>query len=384
MMRLTRPSFLSQTCRNFTRGFATKAPTAVVMMNMGGPATLDQVGFFLNNLFSDPEIIKLGPLQNTLGPYIAKRRTPKIIEQYDQIGGGSPIGKWTDVQGKAMTDLLDKLSPDTAPHKHYTAFRYAHPLTEQAVDEMVADGVTRAVAFSEYPHWSCTTTGSSMNHLNRTLEAKGLSDQIKWSVVDRWPLAPGFIQAVAERIVEALPQFEGKEAPTILFSAHSLPQYVVSRGDPYANEIAATSYAVMKKLEKEFNQDLAHMISWQSKVGFLPWLSPSTSGTLAELGKRGKKSVLVVPIAFTSDHIETLFEIDIEYREEAEAVGIENFHKTEGLNASKTLIQTKADLVLESLTGGKNSASLQYPIRCVECANPDICRPKLNPAFPEA
>lgn len=377
------------------------------MMNMGGPATLDQVEFFLNNLFSDREIINLGtrppdqniesapadllcilfccvgPLQNFLAPRIVKKRTPKIAEQYRQIGGGSPIGKWTDIQGAGLTKLLDQVSPETAPHKHYIAFRYAHPLTESALEQMKADGVTRAVAFSQYPHWSCTTTGSSINHLNRTLKQKGLQDEFKWQVLDRWPLAPGFIQAVSERIMEAMPKFEGKEPPMVVFSAHGLPQYVVNRGDSYANEVAATAYAVMNSLEAQLGKRLSHMVSWQSKVGFLPWLAPSTQTTLEQLGERGQKSVLVVPIAFLQDHIETLFEIDIELAEVADKVGITTFARTEGLNDSPTLIKAQAELVAELLKSDKNHSSMQFPHQCVQCANPDICRGLPNPVHPQ-
>jgi ferrochelatase len=354
------------------------------MMNMGGPQTLDDVEFFLTNLFTDPEIIPMGKVQKWVGPYVAKRRTPKIIEQYRQVGGGSPIRKWTDVQGEGMVALLDEMSPTTAPHKHYVAFRYADPLTESVLDEMKADGVTRAVAFSQYPHWSCTTSGSSFNHLWRSLKAKNMEEDIKWSIIDRWYLAPGFIRALTERIEEALPQFD--QPPVIVFSAHSLPQKVVSRGDPYANEIAATAGAVMDQLTQILGKRLPHILAWQSKVGPLPWLKPSTQDTLTSLGARGQKDVLVVPIAFTSDHIETLFEIDIEYKEVAEEAGVSNFRRTESLNASPTLIQTQADLVASMLNPvegeGKNHYSPQYPLQCVNCANPTICRGMVNPAYP--
>lgn len=152
------------------------------------------------------------PFQSFLAPFIAKRRTPKIEAQYAQIGGGSPIKSWTKIQGDGMAKLLDELSPATAPHKAYTAFRYAKPLTEDCLAEMKADGVKRAIAFTQYPQYSCSTTGSSLNELWRELvrgPADGTGKElgkpaedlgIEWSVIDRWGLHPGFIDVCPLRI----------------------------------------------------------------------------------------------------------------------------------------------------------------------------------------
>lgn len=163
---------------------------------MGGPSTLDEVGDFLSRLFHDRELIQL-PWQSRLAPLIAARRTPKIREQYAKIGGGSPILRWTRTQGAAMAQLLDELHPETAPHKAYTAFRYAQPLTGVALDEMRADGVQRAVAFTQYPQYSCSTTGSSLNELYRELARRskegGPEKDMSWSVIDRWPTHPGLV-----------------------------------------------------------------------------------------------------------------------------------------------------------------------------------------------
>ena len=186
----------------------TPPKTAIVMLNMGGPNDLDETGPFLSNLFNDGEIIQLGPLQNYLGPWIAHRRTPKVRKQYDEIGGRSPIRIWTEKQGQGMVEILDKISPETAPHKHYIMFRYAAPLTEETLLQMKADGVTRAIAFSQYPHWSCTTSGSSMNHLWRELKRLNMGDDFEWSLIDRWPLHDGFLNAVKKRITIGLEQFD--------------------------------------------------------------------------------------------------------------------------------------------------------------------------------
>jgi len=218
------------------------------MMNLGGPATLDQVEPFLLRLFSDKELIPL-PLQSTLAPFIAKRRVPQIKDQYAQIGGGSPITMWSNTQGKLMTELLDKLSPETAPHKHYIAFRYTNPLTDEMLAAMAKDGVQQAIAFTQYPQYSCSTTGSSVNELVRKLKsAQGsaaAAKDIKWSVIDRWPTHPGLVESFADRIKQGLEKFGPpavQKDVVVMFSAHSLPLSVVDRGDPYSAEVATTVY----------------------------------------------------------------------------------------------------------------------------------------------
>jgi protoporphyrin/coproporphyrin ferrochelatase len=147
---------------------------------------------FLKNLFMDGDLIPL-PFQSALAPVIARRRTPKIEKQYEDIGGGSPILKWSRLQGDRMAALLDELNPESAPHKAYVAFRYANPLTDKTVKEMKADGVKRAVAFTQYPQYSCSTTGSSLNELYKLGKA-GIADGMEWSVIDRWGTHPGFIE----------------------------------------------------------------------------------------------------------------------------------------------------------------------------------------------
>ena len=344
------------------------------MLNMGGPNDLDEVGPFLKNLFSDGEIITLGPLQNILGPMISTRRTPAIKEQYAKIGGRSPIRKWTDEQGRGLVKHLDKLHPETAPHKAYTMFRYARPLSEETLLEMKRDGVKRAIAFSQYPQFSCTTTGSSLNHLWRELRRLDLGDAFEWSVIDRWPMHDGFLEALTDRVARGLETFDAdiRDRVVVVFSAHSLPMKVVNRGDQYVPEVAATANAVMERLDFANR----HVVAWQSQVGPLPWMGPQTGDVLKGLAAQGHKHVLAVPIAFTSDHIETLFEIDIEYKEEAEELGID-FRRSESLNGSPLIIKAQADIVAEHLRSGELHTP-QYRMNCAMCVNP-TCRTIINP-----
>ena len=284
----------------------------------------------------DGDLIPL-PFQRFLAPIIARRRSPRIEQQYADIGGGSPILRYTRLQGDGMAQLLDELHPETAPHKAYVAFRYAKPLTEETARQMKEDKVERAIAFTQYPQYSCSTTGSSLNELYRRGKA-GNFGKVEWSVIDRWGTHPGFIevcfevchvqihllkkktsiQAVAQNIEAALARFpEEKRSETVLlFSAHSLPMSVVNRGDPYVLEVSASVAAVMKRL-KHSNP---YRLVWQSQVGPSAWMGMQTGEAIKGLARLKKKQVVLVPIAFTSDHIETLYELDLEYIKEGKEV----------------------------------------------------------------
>lgn len=221
----------------------------------------------MSSLEADSDLIPLGPLQKYLGPLIARRRTPKIIQQYNEIGGGSPIRKWSEHQAAETCKILDKSHPSTAPHFPYVAFRYAAPITEDTFLKMQEDGVTRAVAFTQYPQYSCSTTGSSLNELWRLSKKFDPENKIRWSVIDRWPTHDGLVSSFAEHIKAKLDTYsqEDREKVVILFSAHSLPMSVVNRGDPYPAEVAATVWAVMSKLG--FSNP--YRLVWQSQVGTL-------------------------------------------------------------------------------------------------------------------
>ncbi|MGW8267959.1 MAG: ferrochelatase, partial [Longimicrobiales bacterium] len=336
------------------------APTGIVLLNMGGPRTLEEVGPFLLELFEDREIIQL-PAQRWLGPFIAKRRTPSVTRLYQEIGGGSPILHWTEEQGRGMVERLDRLSPETAPHKFYVAFRYVSPFSEDALKQMKADGVRRAIAFTQYPHYSCATTGSSLNELWRVAGRLGMATEFEWSVIDRWPTHPGFIKAMTRTVVAGLDQFpEGeRDDVLLLFSAHSLPLIFIDRGDPYPQEIGASVHEVLK--EGGFANEF--ILSYQSEVGPVRWLGPSTEKVIRALGAKGKKKVLVIGIAFTSDHIETLSEIDIEYAHLAKEVGITHFKRAPALNGEPLFQDALAAIVLEHLRSGL-ACTTQYGLRC--------------------
>ena len=326
---------------------------------------------------ADGDLIPLGRLQSYLGPLIARRRTPKIREQYAEIGGGSPIRKWSEHQASETCALLDSISPNTAPHRPYVAFRYADPLTEHMYRSLIADGFGcgnggRAVAFTQYPQYSCSTTGSSLNELwkwrnrlegKRAPEGANSDGSILWSVIDRWPTHLGLVEAFATNIEKTLSTYppERRDDVVLLFSAHSLPMSVVNRGDTYPAEVAATVYAVMQRL----GMSHPYRLVWQSQVGPQPWLGAQTAGAVQEMVKKGHRDIALIPIAFTSDHIETLYELD---REIIGQSGVEGLKRVESLNGSPVFIGALAELAKTHLAGN-SACSRQMMLRCPGCVS---------------
>jgi ferrochelatase len=352
--------------------------TGIVLLNMGGPKTLDEVEPFLLNLFADRELLRL-PWQDALGKFIAKRRSPKIRKLYDAIGGGSPILHWTERQGAGMVERLDALSPETAPHRFYVAFRYVRPNAEDALRQMAQDGVTRAVAFSQYPQYSCTTTGSSINDLWRAVDSLGYRGRFAWSLIDRWPTHPGFVAAMAESVRAGLAQYDPavRDSVLLLFSAHSLPLSVIDRGDAYPQEVSASVQAVLDHLQLPNPS----MLCYQSEVGPVRWLGPSTETTIERLAHAKRHHVLAVPIAFVNDHIETLSELDREYGELAQSLGLEGFRRAPALNDAPLFLDAMASLVQEHL-GGDALHSTRYRERCPGCVGGAQCRRLYDPVPP--
>jgi len=334
---------------------------------MGGPGSLDEVESFLTNLFTDTDIMTL-PFQSKSGRWIAKRRTPSIRRKYEEIGGKSPILNWTKKQGDALVRLLDAQSLSSAPHKYYVAFRYAQPLMADAFEQVERDGIETLVAFSQYPQFSCSTSGSSFNELAQFYAKRPQSIISRWKLIDRWPTHPLLIETFVDRIRSKLKEFpsEVQSKVVILFSAHSLPLKVVNRGDQYPYEIGATVQAVMSQL----NFSNPYRLTWQSKVGPVPWLQPSTESAIKGYVERGRKDFLLVPIAFVNEHIETLHEMDIEYAQDfAKKVGASSVLRASAPNDHPLFVQCLADVVKNALDL-KQPCSNQFLLSCPQCVNP--------------
>ena len=310
------------------------AKTAVLLLQMGGPDSLDAVEPFLYNLFTDRDIIKIGPafLQPLIARFIVRRRAPKVIGYYEQIGGKSPLREMTEAQGAA---LEAKLGPD---YRCFVAMRYWRPSTIDALAAIKREGISRVIALSLYPHYSRATTGSSLNELKRVVEQAGAEFQI--AHIDRFYDHPLYITALAERIEEGLAGFAERNGVELVFSAHSLPQSFIDSGDPYLGHIQETVRLVMERLG-----NVRHHLAFQSRAGPVKWLEPATEETIRSLAAQGCKQMLMVPLSFVSDHIETLYEIDIQYGEEAKALGIDQFRRSPSLNTAPLFIECLADLV---------------------------------------
>jgi len=327
--------------------------TAVLLLNLGGPDSIAAVRPFLFNLFSDREIIRLGPafMQKPLAWLIAHFRAKKTSEMYRRIGGKSPIVEITTAQANALQRRLNELAEQSSMpgrFRVYTGMRYWHPFIAEAVGEIIEDGAGDVVIFSLYPHYSCTTTGSAISEFKRVIERTGLKGS-KIHYIDRWYDFPPYIDALTKTVAETIEQVGGRDF-ALIYSAHSLPASFIKRGDPYLAHIRETVEAVNARLVSSLYgiSDLRWYLSFQSRTGPVKWLEPSTDEVIRDVSDTGIRDIVVVPVSFVSDHIETLYEIDILYRDMAEALGV-CLHRCRALNTMPEFIEALAGLVLRAL-----------------------------------
>jgi ferrochelatase len=317
----------------------------VLLLNLGGPDQPEDVKPFLFNLFADPEIIRLPfPwLQKPLAWWISTVRAKRSQENYKQIGGGSPLRRITEAQAQA---LQARLAEKGQPAQMYIGMRYWHPFTEEAIARIKRDRLERLVILPLYPQFSISTSGSSFRLLQKIWLEDPKLNSIEYTVIPSWYKQPGYLQAMAQLIAQELDEFPNPDAVHVFFSAHGVPKsYVEEAGDPYQQEIEECTALIMQTL----NRPNAHTLAYQSRVGPVEWLQPYTEDAIPELGKQGVQDMVVVPISFVSEHIETLQEIDIEYREVAESAGIHNFRRVPALNTHTQFIDGMADLTLDAL-----------------------------------
>lgn len=305
----------------------------VLLLNLGGPEKLDDVYLFLYNLFADPEIIRLPIpfLQKPIASLIAASRAPISQENYRLIGGGSPLRQITEEQGENIENVLQRNGIEA---KVYVGMRYWHPYTTEAIAKIKEDGITRLVVLPLYPQYSISTSGSSLKQLDDLWENDPALQAIERITIQSWYDRTGYIRAMNELIDAKLQKFGDPEDVHIFFSAHGVPvRYVTEYNDPYQSEMENCVDGIMKALRRDYHRYNAHTLAYQSRVGPVEWLQPYTEEAIHNLAKRGIKNLLVVPISFVSEHIETLQEIDIEYREVAEESGIHNFDRVPALNS---------------------------------------------------
>jgi protoporphyrin/coproporphyrin ferrochelatase len=327
---------------------AGKKRVGIVLFQLGGPDSLEAVEPFLLNLFLDPDIIPLGPfgiLRRPIAKLISSRRSIPVAAKYAEIGGRSPIGTLTERQ---RLRLVEALAPHIDPVA-VMAMRYWHPFTSEAVEALRGAGPLDEIALLPlYPHFSYATTLSSLKEWQRVYGTPGGGPPVR--TVGQFYDHPLYIQALVQRIGSMLRQFADSSKIHLVFSAHGLPMSLVEKGDPYPKQIGASVRMVCELGEKEYaGWPRTHLLCYQSRVGPAKWLQPSLTETIERLGHEGVKEMLVVPISFVTEHIETLHEINIEAREEARKVGIETFRMMPAVGDSPLFIAALKDVVLRAV-----------------------------------
>lgn len=313
----------------------TKKKTGVLLLNLGGPNTQQDVEPFLYNLFSDRQIIRLGPsfLQKPIARFIAWRRAPKSKECYQKIGGGSPINRITASQALALEKSLGEYNFPVR-----TCMRYWSPFSHQVVGEFAAKSIKNIIALPLYPHYSIATTGSSFSDLEKSISR--IDPSISIQKIQSWPVQTSYIACLAQKIREGVSMFPPDQHIRIVYSAHSLPKSFIDEGDPYV--------AHLKKSISALETITGHqgVLCYQSRSGPVEWLEPSTPDMLKELSSLGCKNILMVPLSFVSDHVETLYEINMLYKEMAKNLGMK-LECTQALNKDPLFIDALKSLVLE-------------------------------------
>jgi protoporphyrin/coproporphyrin ferrochelatase len=318
----------------------TSRRVGVVLFQLGGPDSLEAIEPFLYNLFCDPDIIdfpfaRIG--RKPLAKLISTTRARKVQHHYAAIGGGSPIRQFTERQARALEIELTSLGLEA---RCFVAMRYWHPFTAEAIEQLHAAECDEVVLLPLYPQYSATTTGSSLNEWRRLFR-----DPVPVHGVQPFFRHTTYLDAVVEKIEEALARFPVPERAEIVFSAHSLPQSVIDKGDPYQRQIEETTLLLMER----GGWSNHHRLCYQSKVGASKWLQPSLHHTLKQMAAEQIREVCVVPVAFVSDHVETLAEIDHEAREEALQLGITQFEMSAGLNDSPKFIEALGQIVKSAM-----------------------------------
>jgi len=305
-------------------------PVAIVLLAMGGPDRLEAVEPFLRNLFADPLIFPL-PGGRLLAPWIARRRARQVSTYYDRIGGGSPLNATTRRQAEALQAALGEGFFARA------AFRYWGPDEPEAVRWAVALGARQVIALPMYPQYCRATTLSSLVELRRAAGAAGMT----LIEIDGYHDDPGYLDALAAGVLAALAAFDGEARPHVVMSAHGVPKSFPRKGDLYVAQVEVTARLLAERLPPTTPWTLAY----QSRVGPVRWMQPYTDELLPRLGRSGVRAVLMVPLSFVADHVETLDEMDIRLRRIALDSGITDFRRVAALNDDPAFIAALAALV---------------------------------------
>lgn len=318
-------------------GASQGTPDAVVLLQMGGPESLDEIEPFLECLFADADIIRLPrwmrPLQPWLARRIAKGRAPKVRPRYEAMGNGSPLQRITAEQAAGLQEILGV--------PVHVAMRYTKPWAHEVVARLRAEGARDVLLLPLYPHWSASTTGSSLRDFARAAHAAGLEARLHHHRA--WGDHPGYVDLLALTCEEALKRLRAAtDAPAhLLLSAHGLPERYIAEGDPYKDEVEATARLVEERLRSVF-ASVRH--GYQSAVGPVKWIGPDTQAQLEAIAAEGAEAVVVAPLGFVSDHIETLHDMDTLYRAEAARLGVRHYERAASFNARREFSEVLAHL----------------------------------------
>lgn len=316
---------------------------AVVLFNLGGPDKSENIKPFLRNLFKDPAIIDLpNPLRAFVAWLISTTRAPKAKPLYDLMGGFSPLLENTNAQKDALEKVLKSKFPN-GEIKIFISMRYWHPLSDECAKQVDEFSPDKTILLPLYPHYSLTTTGSSIKEFKKFYK-KSTSDVLEY------PKLSGFIAANVKNIMEEWDKLGNPQKVRVLFSAHGLPQKIIDAGDPYEKQINETANAIKEILPPFFETQ----VCFQSKVGPLKWLEPSTPDEIIR-ASRDKIGIIICPIAFVSDHIETLVELDVEYKEMCHELGVPFMGRSKTVSCDKDFIEGLTNLVIDKVKEGENA-----------------------------
>ena len=330
---------------------------AVILFNLGGPDKLESVEPFLFNLFNDPAIISIPSIfRYPLAKLLSKRRAPIAKNIYKEIGNKSPILELTLDQAKS----LEKNLSGKGEYKCFVVMRCWHPRASDVIDKVKEYNPEEIILLPLYPQYSASTSGSSINEWNDLCKKENY--KVKTKTICCYPTENNFIESHANLIKKTIKTLENNNFK-LLFSAHGLPESKIKKGDPYQWQVEETVKGIMSKLSSE---NIDYVISYQSRVGPMKWIEPSTDAEIIKYSKE-KKGIVIVPVAFISEHSETLVELDIEYKKLAEKNGCAFYKRVPALGTEENFINGLAELVLQSQTRGDFVSSITCPNKFVKC-----------------
>lgn len=323
---------------------------AVVLFNLGGPDKLESVEPFLFNLFNDPAIINLPkPLRWLVAKLISKRRTPEAQSIYQHLGGKSPLLEQTQAQAEALEQALK--ADKSADYKVFIAMRYWHPRAQEIFKKVQDYNPTKVILLPLYPQYSTTTSGSSLKEWKRLTKERYPSQAICC-----YPALKGFTHTLAKRVDQAVEKAKAYGRPRVLFTAHGLPKKTIEKGDPYQNHVLLTVEKI--KAEMATLSEADPVVCYQSRVGPLEWIKPYTDDEIRKAGE-AKAPLVMVPVAFVSEHSETLVELDIEYKDLAKDEGVPFYERVSTVQDTPAFIDGLKSLVMGQLKGGCDGCYIQ-------------------------